>query len=49
MRDFPHARALSEVSDLLKAQAAELDMNYLRHWATELQVEDLLQRALDAT
>jgi hypothetical protein len=44
----------SEVSDrqwrdilgVLKVQAGRLDMDYLRHWAVELNVADLLQRAL---
>lgn len=44
----------SEVSDrqwrdilgVLKVQAGRLDLDYLRQWATELKVADLLQRAL---
>ena len=44
----------SEVSDrqwrdiigVLKTQAGELDLDYLRKWAVELHVGDLLERAL---
>ena len=44
----------SEVSDrqwrdilgVLKVQAGRLDVDYLRHWAVELNVADLLQHAL---
>ncbi len=31
---------------MLKVRAGELDLDYLRQWAGELQVSDLLERAL---
>jgi hypothetical protein len=31
---------------MLRAQGDKLDLDYLRHWAKELNVEDLLERAL---
>ena len=31
---------------VLKTREGELDLNYLRKWANELKVTDLLERAL---
>lgn len=47
-------RSGGEVSDrqwrdsigILKAQGKQLDLNYLREWASRLSIEDLLERAL---
>ncbi len=39
-------RQWGDVLGILKVHAEMLDMEYLRHWATELQVGDLLERAL---
>ena len=35
-----------DILGVLKVQAGRLDLNYLRKWATELNVADLLQRAM---
>jgi hypothetical protein len=35
-----------DVVGILKVQADRLDMVYLKQWARELRVEDLLERAL---
>lgn len=39
-------RQWSDILGVLKAQGERLDQDYLRYWAGELVVEDLLQRAL---
>jgi hypothetical protein len=36
----------NDVLGVLKVQKESLDMTYLHHWASELKVEDLLERAL---
>jgi hypothetical protein len=41
----PH-RALADAAGMLKAHAGKLDEDYLRRWAKELKVEDLLDRAV---
>jgi len=56
LRKLEWYRAGSEVSErqwndvvgVLKVQTAALDQAYLRHWAAELGVDDLLQSAFDA-
>lgn len=42
-------RQWRDVLGVLKARAGELDMDYLRTWAEELHVGDLLERALKET
>lgn len=39
-------RQWRDVLGVLKTRAGELDLEYLRHWAGELKVSDLLERAL---
>ena len=39
-------RQWRDILGVLKVQAGRLDMDYLRKWAVELNVADLLQRAL---
>lgn len=39
-------RQWRDVMDILRAQGCQLDMNYLRRWAANLDIDDLLQRAL---
>jgi hypothetical protein len=39
-------RQWRDVLGVLKVRAGELDLEYLRRWADELQVTDLLERAL---
>jgi hypothetical protein len=39
-------RQWSDILGVLKAQGENLDREYLLHWAKELRVDDLLQRAL---
>ncbi len=39
-------RQWSDILGVLKAQGGRLDQGYLRYWAGELEVDDLLQRAL---
>ena len=38
-----------DVLGILKVQADSLDLNYLRQWAGELRVEDLLEKALQSS
>ena len=40
-------RQWSDLLSVLKVQANALDYDYLRHWAAELGVDDLLIRAFD--
>jgi len=39
-------RQWSDILGVLKAQGERLDQDYLRYWAGELGVDDLLHRAL---
>jgi hypothetical protein len=39
-------RQWSDILGVLKAQGERLDQDYLRYWARELEIDDLLQRAL---
>lgn len=39
-------RQWRDILGVLKTRAGELDLAYLRHWARELEVSDLLERAL---
>ena len=39
-------RQWRDILGVLKIRAGELDMNYLRQWASELKVGDLLERAV---
>ena len=39
-------RQWRDILGVLKVQAGRVDLDYLRHWAAELKVDDLLQRAL---
>jgi hypothetical protein len=39
-------RQWSDILGVLKAQGERLDQEYLRYWAEELRIDDLLQRAL---
>ncbi len=39
-------RQWSDVLGVLKAQGERLDLSYLRHWAAELRINDLLEQAL---
>ena len=39
-------RQWRDILGVLKTRAGELDLNYLREWAKELKVSDLLERAL---
>jgi len=39
-------RQWRDILGVLKTRAGELDINYLRKWANELKVSDLLERAL---
>ena len=39
-------RQWSDVIGVLKVQAKQLDRDYLAHWAAELEMDDLLERAL---
>lgn len=50
---FRQGREVSErqwldVLGILRAQGEQLDYQYLRHWAANLGVDDLLQRAVEA-
>ena len=40
-------RQWGDVTGVMKVQAENLDLNYLRRWADELRLRDLLDRALD--
>ena len=42
------ARLIAEVVPALRAHPEKLDLDYLRRWAKELNVDDLLERALSA-
>jgi len=42
-------RQWRDVLGVLKTRSEQLDIPYLRKWAIELKVEDLLERALDET
>jgi hypothetical protein len=46
-RKMPAWKKLEQVLSVLKVQANALDYDYLRHWAAELGVDDLLIRAFD--
>ena len=39
-------RQWRDILGVLKTRAGELDLDYLRQWAKELNVSDLLERAL---
>lgn len=39
-------RQWRDVLGVLKTRAGELDLNYLRKWADELQIDDLFERAM---
>ena len=39
-------RQWRDVQNVLKAQSGRLDLPYLRHWAAQLSVSDLLEHAL---
>jgi hypothetical protein len=39
-------RQWRDVLGMLKTRAGELDLGYMRKWANDLQVDDLLERAL---
>jgi len=39
-------RQWRDIQGVLKTRAGELDLDYLRRWAKELRVSDLLERAL---
>lgn len=40
------ARQWRDILGVLKIRSGELDLDYLRKWAKELEVSDLLERAL---
>jgi hypothetical protein len=40
-------RQWRDILGVMKVQAGRLDLNYLQKWAAELNVADLLQKALD--
>ena len=42
-------RQWRDVLGVLKTRSEQLDIPYLRKWAIELKVEDLLERALGET
>jgi hypothetical protein len=42
-------RQWRDILGVLKTRAGELDLAYLHQWAGELQVSDLLARALEAS
>ena len=39
-------RQWRDILGILKTRAGELDLDYLRKWAHEIKVNDLLERAL---
>jgi hypothetical protein len=39
-------RQWNDLLGILKVQGTALDLPYVRHWAADLQVTDLLERAL---
>jgi hypothetical protein len=39
-------RQWRDIIGVLKTRAGEIDLDYLRKWAAELNVSDLLERAL---
>ncbi len=41
-------RQWRDVLGMIKARSDKLDLNYLREWASELKVLDLLEKALVA-
>ena len=40
-------RQWNDVLNVIKVQSERLDLDYLRHWAAQLEVSDLLERVLD--
>ena len=42
-------RQWNDILGVIRTQGDRLDFDYLRHWASELGVADLLERALTAT
>jgi hypothetical protein len=40
-------RQWRDILGVLKTRQGELDLNYLRHWANELNIKDLLERAFE--
>lgn len=48
MGDEVSERQWRDILGVLKTRAGELDLDYLRKWAKELKVSDLLERALSA-
>jgi hypothetical protein len=42
-------RQWRDILGVLKTRAGELDLDYLRKWAVELKVHDLLERSLKET
>lgn len=42
-------RQTNDLDLVVRTQGDRLDKNYLRQWASELEVSDLLERALQAT
>jgi hypothetical protein len=41
------AQQWSDISNVIRIQGERLDVGYLRHWAGELQLSDLLEQALE--
>ena len=41
-----HLKQLDDIQQVLRVQANSLDLEYLRQWAAELDVADLLNNAL---
>ena len=42
-------RQVRDASSVLETQSSNLDLDYLKHWAAELDLEEELQRLLDET
>ncbi len=40
-------RQWRDILGVMKMKSGELDLDYLHHWAKELGVDDLLERALN--